>query len=87
MSRRVSTVRELWTEWHDGLANQPSIESLERSYGTKWRSSTSESKFFSRRLFVVKYVRVLVQDGLSVDSAIDKADTERGRRSIDAFSK
>lgn len=87
MSRGVSTVRQLWTEWHEGIANQPSIESLERMYGTKWRSSTRESKFFSRRLYVIKYVRCLVRRGLSAESAIVKADGERGTRSIDAFSK
>jgi hypothetical protein len=87
MSRGVNTVRELWTEWHKGLANQPSIEALERSYGTKWRSSVKENKFFSRRLYVIKYVRGLVQDGVSVEAAIEKADSEPGSRSIDAFSK
>ncbi|OWZ12631.1 hypothetical protein PHMEG_00014179 [Phytophthora megakarya] len=33
----VSTVKELWAEWQDGIANQPSIQHLENTYDTKWR--------------------------------------------------
>ncbi|OWZ22012.1 Short-chain dehydrogenase [Phytophthora megakarya] len=49
MNRKITSVRELWEEWHHGLMHQPSVEYLETKYGTKWRSSTKESKFFSRR--------------------------------------
>eukprot|EP00644_Phytophthora_capsici_P001915 jgi/Phyca11/107611/e_gw1.14.463.1 len=87
MSRGISNVRELWTEWHQGLSNGPSIEQLENQYGRKWRLSSKESKYFSRRLCIIKYVRAMVAQGYSVDSALDKADSERGRKSIDAFSK
>ncbi|OWY93979.1 hypothetical protein PHMEG_00036432 [Phytophthora megakarya] len=87
MSRGVSTVRELWAEWHHGLTNQRPIQYLENTYGTQWRQSTKEAKFFSRRLCVIKYVRSLVSNGLSIETALEKADIERGRRSIDSFSK
>ncbi|OWZ15903.1 hypothetical protein PHMEG_00010379 [Phytophthora megakarya] len=56
MSRGVSTVKELWTEWHHGPTNQPSIKYLEKLYDTQWGQSTKEAKFFSRRLCVIKYV-------------------------------
>eukprot|EP00644_Phytophthora_capsici_P019256 jgi/Phyca11/132436/e_gw1.166.12.1 len=87
MSRGISTVRQLWTEWHYGLANQPTIEYLEKTFGTKWRSSAKESKFFSRRLQVIKYVQSLERAGLTIEASLDRADSERGRKSIDAFSK
>ncbi|EGZ06782.1 hypothetical protein PHYSODRAFT_530039 [Phytophthora sojae] len=87
MSRRVSTVHELWTEWHHGLASQPSIEYLVETFGTKWRASSKEAKFFSRRRCVINHVRRLVNGGLSVEGAIDRADSERGNKSIDSYSK
>ncbi|KUF78719.1 Acyl-CoA synthetase family member 2 [Phytophthora nicotianae] len=87
MSRGVSTVRELWTEWHVGLSNRPSIESLEKKYGRKWRLSSKESKFYSRRHCVIKYVRFLINQGSTVESALNIAEAEKGTRSIDAFSK
>ncbi|OWZ15572.1 hypothetical protein PHMEG_00010762 [Phytophthora megakarya] len=87
MSRGVSTVKELWTEWHDGIANQPSIQHLENTYGTKWRQSSKEAKFYSRTLCVINYVHTLVSGGLTTEAALERADMERGRRSIDALSK
>ncbi|ETN20112.1 hypothetical protein PPTG_21230 [Phytophthora nicotianae INRA-310] len=32
MSRGISTVKELWAEGHDGVADKPSIEYLETTY-------------------------------------------------------
>lgn len=87
MSRGVYTVRDLWAEWHDGLSGQPSVEYLENNFGRKWRLSAKEAKFFSRRLVVIKYVRSLISRGLQLDNALEKAEIERGRKSIDAFSK
>ncbi|OWZ10042.1 hypothetical protein PHMEG_00017168 [Phytophthora megakarya] len=84
---KISSVQDLWTEWHEGVMNLPSIEYLETTFITKQRSSAQESKFFSRRLYVINYVRKLVNDGIPVELAINKSDTERDRRSIDGFSK
>eukprot|EP00644_Phytophthora_capsici_P007056 jgi/Phyca11/63351/gw1.22.607.1 len=56
MSRRISTVRELWPEWHVGLSNQPSVDCLDKQYGRKWRMSSKEAKFYCRRHCVIKYV-------------------------------
>eukprot|EP00644_Phytophthora_capsici_P008465 jgi/Phyca11/111313/e_gw1.20.201.1 len=87
MSRRISTVRELWSEWRVGLSNQPSVDCLDKQYGRKWRMSSKEARFYSRRHCVIKYVRYLIDQGLPVENAVDRADHERGKRSIDAFSK
>ncbi|OWZ04257.1 Short-chain dehydrogenase [Phytophthora megakarya] len=87
MSRRVTTVRELWTEWHVGLCGCPSVEFLENTCGRKWRLSSKKAKYFSRRHRVIRYVQSLLNRDLSVDDALDKADENRGKRSIDAFSK
>ncbi|OWY99819.1 hypothetical protein PHMEG_00029119 [Phytophthora megakarya] len=87
MGRGGSSVKELWAEWHDGIANQPSIQHLENTYGTKWRQSSNEAKFYSRRLCVINYVHTLVSSGLTTDATLERADIERGRRSIDALSK
>ena len=37
LSREISTVPDLWREWTVGLAGLPSVEELDRRYGSKWR--------------------------------------------------
>lgn len=78
MSRGISTVSELWTEWHVGLSTHPSIEYLDQTYGCKWRSSSKEAKFYSRRHYVIKYVRSLVNRGLSIESALKTLSQIKG---------
>ncbi|OWZ14280.1 hypothetical protein PHMEG_00012271 [Phytophthora megakarya] len=47
----------------------------------------SIAHLISRRLRIVKYVRSLISAVQSAEAAIDRAEEERGTRSIDAFSK
>lgn len=83
MSRSLVTVRELWSEWHVGINGQPS---LSREFGTRWRASARESKFFSRRKCIIRYVTSLISQGHTKDEAIRKTDEKRGSKSLDGFS-
>ena len=57
LSRTISTVRELWQEWDQGLpGGQPAVRILESRFGAKWRREGAERKFFSRRLRIIKFI-------------------------------
>lgn len=62
MSRTIQTIPELWQEWTVGLQGQPSIESLDKLYGSSWRSgptAASERQFYSRRKTLITEIRRL----------------------------
>ena len=88
MSRQIRTVHDLWQEWFVGIGDKPAVIMLEQQYGTKWRSSAADMKFFSRRKIIVKYVQRLQEEHqVNAEAAVRIADIERGRSSLDAFSK
>jgi hypothetical protein len=54
LSHSISTVKELWTEWTEGLGNGlPSVEFMNREYKTKWRNSSTGS--VSLTLIYIKF--------------------------------
>lgn len=59
MCSKVVTLHQLWREWHDGLANKPSVQSLESKYGSKWRSSfnSAQKMWYSRRKFLIEEIK------------------------------
>jgi hypothetical protein len=62
MSRTIQTIPDLWQEWTIGLQGQPSIERLDKLYGSGWRSGptmTSERQFYSRRKTLITEIRRL----------------------------
>jgi hypothetical protein len=56
MSRTVTTVDQLWREWFEGLAPNPSIQALELKYRALWRQKDSEKTWYSRRKVIIDYV-------------------------------
>jgi hypothetical protein len=62
MCRAVRTVEALWREWTVGLRGGPSIDVLDRRWGSKWRAGRrSELQFYSMRLEIIKEIRHLAQ--------------------------
>lgn len=49
LNRTIMTVTDVWREYKDGLGGNPSVEFMEKEYGTAWRKDRKESRFFSRR--------------------------------------
>jgi hypothetical protein len=62
MCRAVRTVEALWREWTVGLQGKPSIDMLDRKWGSQWRAGRqSELQWYSLRLEVIKEIRHLTQ--------------------------
>jgi hypothetical protein len=62
MCRAVRTVEALWREWTVGLQGNPSIDVLDRKWGSRWRAGRqSELQWYSLRLEVIKEIRRLAQ--------------------------
>jgi hypothetical protein len=58
MSRHARTVEHLWIEWTKGFNGGPSIDELDRQWGTSWRSGRrDELQWYSLRLEVIKEIR------------------------------
>ena len=60
MVRTHGTVTDLWREWSVGWVGQPSIQSLDDSWGHRWRRG-NEVSFYSRRRLIIKEIQRLVQ--------------------------
>lgn len=64
LNRTIVTVTDVWREYANGLCGGPSVEYLEKEFGTSWRKDRKESRFFSRRNELYKAIK-------------SKADAER----------
>lgn len=88
MSRGLTRVLEFWREWHNGIGAEPSIESLEKTFGTKWRSSAREFKFYSRRNVIIQHVKATMSArNIGATAALVLNEREQGMKNLDAFSK
>jgi len=56
LSRETRTVPALWVEWTEGLVGFPSVDELDRRWGTAWRS-VKERQFYSTRKVLIEEVR------------------------------
>lgn len=62
MNRAVKTVKDLAREYYEGLPGQPSVLSLERRFGSTWRSSASERTFFHKRFVIIQRIESILRD-------------------------
>ena len=88
MLRGSDSVFQLWTEWTLGLAGGPSIEALDRCWGSRWRTG-SEAMFYSRRRKIINEIRRRVEAGTARDErqAVDQLEQLRGTYSLDWLCK
>lgn len=77
MCPKVATLPRLWREWHEGLANKPSVQFLEDKYGPKWRSplTNAQKMWYSRRSFLIQEIKRRAADG----------DEEGSMKELEAF--
>ena len=62
MCRAVRSVEALWREWTVGLQGKPSIETLDRKWGNRWRAGRqSELQWYSLRLEAIREIRRIAQ--------------------------
>ncbi len=85
MLRGSNSILQLWNEWTLGLAGGPSVEALDRCWGTGWRNTPKDAVFYGRRKKVIKEIQRRVRDGIARDirQAIDQVEQLRGTRSLD----
>jgi hypothetical protein len=70
MCRSVKTVSSLWREWTEGVAGSPSIDALDRRWGSKWRAGRqSELQWYSLRLEVIKEIRRIARSQRTSEEA------------------
>ncbi|KAM4067516.1 transcriptional activator of glycolytic enzymes domain-containing protein [Hirsutella rhossiliensis] len=87
LPRSVKSVQELLRLWRQGWGEMPSVDSLERDWGSRWRPS-AEKNYFSTRKIIVDEVRRRVQlGGLTEDIVARQMDEERGPSSLDKLFK
>ncbi|KAI1820014.1 transcriptional activator of glycolytic enzymes-domain-containing protein [Xylaria intraflava] len=62
MCRFASTVEELWHEWMVGLPGHPSVDFLDKMWGSRWRSGCRrEIQWYSLRLEIIREIRHIAQ--------------------------
>ena len=89
MLRGSNSVLQLWTEWTLELAGGLSIEALDHCWKARWRTSSSEAMFYSRRRKIIKEIQKRVRDGTARDErkAINQLEQLQGIRSLDWLCK
>jgi Transcriptional activator of glycolytic enzymes/Centromere DNA-binding protein complex CBF3 subunit, domain 2 len=62
MCHTAKTVEALWHEWTVGLQGRPSINMLDRQWGSQWRAGCcSELQFYSLQLEIIREIRHIAQ--------------------------
>jgi hypothetical protein len=82
----VSSVKDVWEEYYQGINSGPSILSLE-SGKRKWRyMDDSEIKKLSRRKKLIEYIKNRATESESShDEVISALDVQRGKRALTSF--
>lgn len=63
---------EAWNEYKIGINDGPSLQYLEATYGTKWRSSNSDTAFYTRRKPLYDEIKRLVASGVPEATAVER---------------
>ena len=77
LARNLTTVKEIWEEYTIGINGNPSVESLSRIYGARWRKSATESSYYYHRSKIYKWITSKIQNGTSGDEAIAELENRR----------
>ncbi|KAM4058368.1 transcriptional activator of glycolytic enzymes domain-containing protein [Hirsutella rhossiliensis] len=85
--RSVKSVQELLRLWRQGWGEMPSVDSLERDWGARWRPSAEKNYFSTRKIIVDEVRRRDQSDGLTEDIVARQMDEERGPSSLDKLFK
>jgi hypothetical protein len=85
LSRTIKAVPELWREWTCGLSDNPSVQSLEETYGAAWRPSQSERVMFSRRKVIIDEIYTRHHGGTSLSAAVEELELVRARGRLSLY--
>lgn len=83
MSRVITSVREVWQEWENGLLGGPAVKWLEDTFGARWRRTAAERKHFSRRKKIINYIMKIAEErGISGSEAANELDELREQNGL-----
>lgn len=57
LNREIHTIPELWRLWTVGIGGAPSVEELDRQYGSGWRQTASERQYYSMRKTLIDEIK------------------------------
>ena len=72
--RNLTTIRDIWNEYKVGINGNPSVESLDSTYGPQWRGKGVDRTFYYRRKKIYSVVESLVSHGMSEEEAVASLD-------------
>lgn len=86
LNREIMTVTDVWREFSNGLGGNPSVEHLEKEYGTAWRKDRKESRFFSRRNELYKAIKLKAErEKTSCEEAARRIEERRAHLGISLY--
>jgi len=75
LSRGISSVPQLWEEWHEGINGSMSVDEFFKKYSRKDLPDDAERKFARRRQRIISKVKNISSDtGCTIQTAIDIQD-------------
>ncbi len=84
MNRLLVSVKNLWKEYTEGFPGGYAVRQLEADWGTAWRKNPTESRFFNRRMVIIREIKRLQrEEGKTESQAVDLLDRRRGNNSLD----
>lgn len=88
--RTLCSVQDLYQLWRHGFAMMPSVDELERQWGSRWRLRNERQLFSMRKVVMDEVVRLAGARGRSEEDAVrelEKQRVESGNLSLDALAK
>ncbi|KAK9455578.1 transcriptional activator of glycolytic enzymes-domain-containing protein [Dipodascopsis uninucleata] len=81
MAQDLGSVKEIWTEYSQGLDGGPAIRDLEREEGTAWRGGprSAQSRKFQRRKALYDAIESGIANGKTIDECCDALERIRVR--------
>lgn len=83
----LATVEDLRRCWREGLGTMPSVDSLERKHGAKWRPAKRKMYFSIRKRIVDEMASRARTCNCDEKVAAAAMDEERGQRSLAKYSE
>jgi hypothetical protein len=87
LPRTIDTVQNLLGLWRRGMGIMPSIDSLEQTWGSRWRPKSEKNFFSTRKSIIDEVVKRAIASGLPELEVARRMDLQRGKDSLDKLMK
>lgn len=88
MNRNITSVREVWREFNEGLDGQPAVNDLVKKYDKKWIPNGAVDKFYRRRKIIIEAINIYsTKNDISTDEAVEFFERIRGQKSLHWLTK